>query len=99
MTIQCDNVDLDWIEAEWRRKLELRHTRVESALSDFGGPVARIHFDKLGADWQSEISRIYAELGIALSGDAIAAMHKEMSASEGGAHSQHRQQMADFSAR
>lgn len=98
MTIQCDSVDLDWIEAEWRRKLELRHTRVKSALSDFGGPVARIHFDELGADWQSEISRIYAELGIALSGDAISAMHEEMTASESGAHSQHAAQLSKFSA-
>ena len=50
MTIQCDNVDLDWIEGEWRRKLELRHTPVEKALADFDGPVARIHFYALGSD-------------------------------------------------
>ena len=98
MTIQCDNVDLDWVEAEWRRKLELRSSRVEAALSDFDGAVAHVHFDELGADWEGEIKRIYAELDIELSPQARSAMTKEMASSEGGAHSAHAAQMQGFEA-
>ena len=96
MTIQCDDVDLQWIEAEWRRKLELRHTRVQSALAEFDGPVAHVHFDELGADWESEISRIYAELNIALSPEALTAMRLEMQSSENGEHSEHAAQLETF---
>ena len=96
MTIQSNNADLGRIEADWRRKLELRHTRVEAALADFDGPVAQVHFDELGADWESEISRIYTDLDISLSDDALGAMRKEMAESEGGAHSQHAAQLQRF---
>ena len=91
-----DKVDLEWIEAEWRRKLELRHSRVQAALADFDGAVAHVHFDELGADWESEITRIYAELDMKLSSQARAAMAKEMASSKGGAHSAHATQMQGF---
>ncbi|MBT8388563.1 MAG: sulfotransferase [Altererythrobacter sp.] len=96
MTIQSDKVDLEWIEAEWRRKLELRHSRVQAALADFDGAVAHVHFDELGAGWESEITRIYAELDMKLSSQARAAMAKEMASSKGGAHSAHAAQMQGF---
>jgi hypothetical protein len=96
MTIQSDAVDLEWIEAEWRRKLELRHARVQSALANFKGSVAHVHFDELGADWESEITRIYSELDISLSPEALTAMRSEMASSEGGAHSAHTAQLQGF---
>ncbi len=98
MAIQCDNVDLDWIETEWRRKLELRHARVQAALANFNGSVAQVHFDELGADWEAEITRIYAELQLDLTSDTFGAMRKEMASSKGGAHSQHAAQLEVFSA-
>ena len=96
MTIQSNNVDLDWVEAEWRRKLKLRDSRVQAALADFGGAIAHVHFDELGADWESEIARIYNELDLELTPQARAAMAKEMASSEGGAHSKHAAQLQGF---
>ena len=96
MTIQSNNVDLDWVEAEWRRKLKLRHSRVQAALADFDGAIAHVHFDELGADWESEIARIYNELDLELTPQARAAMAKEMASSEGGAHSKHAAQLQGF---
>lgn len=98
MTIQSDNVDLEWIESEWRRKLKLRSSRVEATLAGFDGAVADVHFDELGTDWESEITRIYDELDIELTSEARAAMAKEMASSEGGAHSAHAAQMQGFEA-
>ena len=96
MTIQCDSVDLEWVESEWRRKLELRHSRVQAAIADFNGTVAHVHFEELGSDWQSEIARIYSELDIQLTPQARSAMAKEMTSSEGGAHSAHAAQLQGF---
>jgi len=96
MTIQSDSVDLAWVEAEWRRKLEMRHSRVRSALAEFNGPVGHVHFDELDKDWEGEIKRLYTGLGIALSDEAMSAMRKEMAASEGGAHVRHAAQLSHF---
>ncbi|MEE1877149.1 sulfotransferase family protein [Altererythrobacter litoralis] len=96
MTIQSDHVDLDWIEAEWRRKLDLSHALVEAALADFTGPVAHVHFDALGANWEAEIARIYAELGIDLAPEARTAMRAEMRESELSPHRFHAMQLARF---
>lgn len=96
MTIQSDHVDLGWIDAEWRRKLELRHSRVKAALAGFTGAVAHVHFDELGLDWEAEIARIYAELGIEPSPAALAAMRKEVRLSEGGVHFEHAAQLRGF---
>jgi len=96
MTIQSDSVDLAWVEAEWRRKLEMRHSRVRSALAEFNGPVAHVHFDELDKDWEGEIKRVYSGLGIALSDEAMSAMRKERAASEGGAHIRHAAQLSNF---
>lgn len=96
MAIQSDNVDLDWIEHEWRRKLELRHSRVQAALARFDGPLAEVRFDELGANWEGEIARIYDQLDLNLSGQAINSMRREMASSEGGAHSAHAAQLQGF---
>lgn len=96
MTIQSDTVDLTWIEQEWRRKLDLRHARAEAALAGHEGPVARVHFDELGEDWEAEIARIYAELGLALTAASLTAMRAEMAQSSAGAHGDHAAQLARF---
>ncbi len=96
MAIQCDDCDLDWIEAEWRRKLALREARMAAALEGWLGPVARLDFRALNADWESEIQRTYRELDIELSSDAISAMRSEMQGNEDGQHRAHSAQLAHF---
>lgn len=96
MTIQCDSCDLDWIENEWRRKLALREARMTAALDHWTGPVVRLDFDALNADWEAEISRTYAELGITLRSQALAAMRRKMAVSETGNHHAHSEHLAHF---
>lgn len=98
MAIQCDNCNLDWIEAEWTRKLALREARMSAALKDWNGPTARLDFEALNADWEREIKRTYSELGIEFTPQASKAMHLEMADSESGQHRAHSAQLARFSA-
>lgn len=67
-----------------------------AALEGWQGPQARACFDALNADWERAIARIYADLGLTLSPEAWAAMHKVMAASEDGHHHAHAQQLARF---
>lgn len=96
MAIQSDSCDLDRIEALWRHKIDLREKRMAEALATFRGPVARLDFEALGADWEAEIGRAYAELGLELTPRALAAMRAEMTNSARGAHRAHSDQLARF---
>ena len=96
MAIQSDSCDLDRIEALWRRKIELREARMAEALASWRGPVVRLEFGALGADWEAEMRRTYEELGIALTSRALDAMRSEMASSERGVHRAHSDQLANF---
>ncbi|MEM6475583.1 MAG: sulfotransferase [Pseudomonadota bacterium] len=98
MAIQSDTCDLDQIEALWSHKIALREERIEAALRSWNGPVARLHFDALNADWEGEIARTYSELDLTLGEPALAAMRKVMSASETGHHTAHAAQLKRFAA-
>jgi len=98
MAIQSDSCCLEAIEARWRHKIALREARMAAALEGWQGPVARACFDALNTDWESAIAGIYAGLGLTLTPQARAAMHKVMAASEDGHHRQHAEQLARFSA-
>jgi len=96
MAVQSDTCSLASIEARWRHKIALREERIAAALEGWQGPVARASFDDLNSDWESAIARVYAELGLTLSPQALAAMRRVMAASEGGHHHAHREQLARF---
>lgn len=96
MAMQSDTCRLEDIEARWRHKIALREARMAEALAGWQGPVARASFDELNADWESAIGRLYADLGLALTPGAMAAMRKVMAASEGGHHRAHAAQLARF---
>ncbi len=96
MAVQSDTCDLARIEARWRHKIGLREERIAAALAGWQGPVARLTFDDLNADWEAAIRRCYADLGLALTPAALAAMRRVMAASEGGHHHSHREQLARF---
>lgn len=94
MAIQSDAVDLGRVEAEWRRKIALRAARTQAALADFAGPIARIDFARLDADWQGEIAAVYAALGLPLTARATAAMAREMARAS--PHREHARQLRSF---
>lgn len=96
MAIQSDHADMAWIEQECRRKIALRSTRKMEALAAFTGPVAEVHFDALDADWQAEMARIYAALGLPFTPAARAAMAAEQRRAASGAHHAHGHAMAGF---
>lgn len=97
MAVQSDSCNLTRIEALWRHKIELREARMEAALKGWSGPISRLSFDALTADWEREMTRCYAELGLDLGPQALAAMHKQMAASASGRHHAHSQQLKRFS--
>jgi hypothetical protein len=96
MAMQSDTCCLEQIEARWRHKIALREARMAAALADWHGPTARACFDALNADWESAITGIYADLGLAVTPEARAAMRKVMAASEDGHHHDHAEQLARF---
>lgn len=96
--IQSDEADLGAIEHEWRRKIALRRARIESALDGFAGPVARIDFARLDADWQAEIAALYAALDLPLPDEAIAAMAREMARAGASPHRAHAAHLEKFGA-
>ncbi|MBA3864380.1 MAG: sulfotransferase [Erythrobacter sp.] len=96
MAMQSDSCDLDAITARWHRKIALRDKRMADTLAGWHGPVTRLAFDELNTDWEAAIRRCYADLGLALTSQALAAMRKRMAASKGGLHHAHSQQLARF---
>lgn len=96
MALQSDACDLAAIEALWRRKIALREERMAQALADWQGPMAWASFDDLNTDWEAATRRCYADLGLALTPQALAAMRKLMAASASGMHRAHSEQLARF---
>ncbi len=96
MAVQSDTCDLAEIEALWQHKITLREDRVAAALDDWRGPVARLAFDDLAADWETAIAQCYRDLGLALTPEVLTRMRRVMAASERGAHHAHAAQLAGF---
>lgn len=94
MAMQSDTCCLDAIEARWRHKISLREARMAEALEGWQGKQARASFDDLNADWERAITRVYADLRLPLTPEALTAMRKTMAASESGHHHAHREQLA-----
>ena len=93
---QSDHADLAAIRAEWRRKIALRKARIEAALAQFDGPLARVDFDEFDIDSEAVVERIYKDLGIGLSPEARIAMRRESARASRDGHGQHRAQIAGF---
>lgn len=89
MAYQSVHADLGAIEAEWQRKLALREARMAQVLAQFAGPVARVEFEALGADWEGELERVYAALGLDFTDLARKAMRAEMGRAKTSPHHRH----------
>ncbi len=99
MAVQSETCDLPRIEALWRHKIALREERLAAVLEDWQGPVARLDFAQLNADWEGAIAQCYRALGLDLSAEALSQMRRVMAASERGAHHSHAAQLAGFAGR
>ena len=97
MAVQSDSADLERIEAEWNRKIALREERREPALAKWSGPIVRLCFDELNADWEAAMRRTYAELSLNLTSQALNAMQRTVKRSRKGAHTAHSEQLYRFS--
>lgn len=98
MTIQSDEVDMDWIETEMARKIALRQSRMDAAIANFTGPKTIVDFDALGEDWEGVIGQCYGDLGILLPASSLAAMQGEHDRSAVSAHHAHAKQYRAFAA-
>lgn len=97
MTLQSNEVDMEWIEAEVARKIALRTERMDAALAGFGGPLAEVDFAALDADWEGEMMRLYRTLGLALTEEALARMRAEQNAAAEAEHTSHADSYRSFS--
>lgn len=98
MAIQSDDVDYGWIETEAARKIALRQERMDAALKDFSGPLSTVEFAALDSDWEGEMARVYAELGLDFTRTARLVMHTEQTKTSGASHRSHSQDYAAFAA-
>lgn len=96
MTIQSDDVDMEWIEGEVARKIALREGRMDNALSVHTGPVAHVEFGALSQDWRGEISGLYDSLGLTLCEKTLSAMTREQDRADKGTHKRHSNAYANF---
>ncbi|WP_082126458.1 sulfotransferase family protein [Aurantiacibacter marinus] len=96
MTIQSDDVDMDWIEAEMGRKISLRQSRMDAAIANFTGPKTTVDFDALGDDWKDVIGQVYSDLGILLPASSLSAMQGEHDRAAVSAHHAHAKQYRAF---
>ncbi len=97
MTIQSDDVEMDWIESEMARKIALRELRMNAALEEFDGPSSTVSFEDLNDDWEAEMQRAYSELGLELRHEALSAMRTEQDNAQSSPHHNHAAQQAKFS--
>jgi hypothetical protein len=96
MAVQSDSCDMAAITARWQHKIALREERMAAVLAGWQGPVARLTFEDINADWQGAVAKCYAALGLDLAPEALAAMRQMMAASDNGHHHAHAQQLARF---
>lgn len=67
MRIQSDSVDRAWIGREWLRKTRLRQTRAAAARTARPDvPQIDVSCEAMDGDWQGEMTRVYAFLGLEL---------------------------------
>lgn len=90
MAYQSDHAQLEIIEREWQRKLDLRDRRITQALADFSGPLAEVEFEALNNDWEREMIGVYRNLGLELTSEALAAMRAEQGKAASSPHHSHR---------
>lgn len=96
MAVQSDSCDLARIEALWHHKIDLREARMAEVLAGWSGPITRLEFDALNENWEREISRAYAELGLDLTQTALAGMRAAIAKSASDQHQMHSDQLANF---
>ena len=89
MAIQSDDVDFDWIVSEMTRKIALRQERMDDALAGFTGALSVVEFEALNGDWEKEVSRLYADIGLPLTTRALKEMRGEQSRAAEGEHQAH----------
>ncbi|WP_346033677.1 sulfotransferase [Erythrobacter westpacificensis] len=97
MAMQSDTVDYSWIEAEVARKIALREERMDRALAAFSGPLTTVDFDALNHDWEAEVRRVYEDLSLPLTTEALQAMRGEQGRAQHSPHTAHSRQMHRFS--
>jgi len=89
MAWQSEHASLVAIEQEWERKLALREQRLTDSLATFAGKRVEVEFADLTADWNKEMRRVYAALGLEFTPAAMAAMEREHAAAKRSPHVHH----------
>lgn len=75
MVVQSDAVDPAWIGQEWLHKTALRQERAHAFQKTYPAELQlNLNFEDMNRDWRAEIEKVYAWLGLPLSGTLLAKM-------------------------
>lgn len=96
MQIQSDHVDPHWIGREWLHKVALRDRGARTARAQSAAPQIDIAFAAMNADWQGEMRRVYAFLGLELTEPVLARMTAYCAGAAHHGRGRPRYSLADF---
>ncbi|MBT8427405.1 MAG: sulfotransferase [Erythrobacter sp.] len=96
MAFQSDLGDVEALEAEWRRKMDLRARRIDAFSADPGAVAAKVHFDALNEDPIAALADAYSALGKDFAPHARSAAESELQRASRDGHGQHRRQLENF---
>lgn len=96
MAFQSELADCEALEAEWRRKIELRRGRMAEFAATADTVVATIRFEELNEDPVASLRDAYCKLGLEFAEPARSGVSSELERASRDAHSNHRQQIESF---
>jgi hypothetical protein len=99
MALQSHDVDPQWITREWARKVRLRQDRTAAARARADVPQIDVAFEDVTHDWEGEMRRVYAMLGMTLPPAVVAAMRAYTRSTAQHRRSPHRYEVAASSDR
>ncbi|WBH15910.1 sulfotransferase family protein [Sphingomonas radiodurans] len=96
MRVQSNAVDPHWVGAECLRKVALRQRRTAEARRAAEVPQVDVGFEAVGADWRTEMKRVYRMLGLPLTDEVAARMARYLARPQDRGIGMHRYSLADY---
>lgn len=96
MAFQSDLADIEALEAEWRRKMDLRARRITAFSTDPDAVAATVHFEALNDDPMAALADAYGALGKEFAPQARSAAETELQRASRDSHGQHSRQLETF---
>lgn len=96
MAFQSDEQSQRDLATEWTRKIAFREQRMDRALEEFGGSVARIRFEDLNRHPIRAMEQVYQTLGLTFDRLARNGMESRLAQTKRSPHRLHREQITSL---